>query len=193
MITARSIPVAVLTCEVCEGTFTRPRKRGRYPATCSDTCKAERGAHGPVRVSESASTGTGFLDMRSGERHSSDSEEAEYDTLLSGAGGGWIVAAESAPVRDSNGEFVRDDDGRVKTRFRNYFAESNSNLTVDVPAKDSPVIGQWDLPHDWQERLDQGEPVIEVRMAEWLGLGIEEWADGRPEAVRPDSRRRNTY
>ncbi len=138
MLTARSLPVAVLTCAVCGVTFTKPRKRGRYPATCSDACKAERGAHGDVRVSEGASTATGFLDMRSGERHSSDDTEREYDTLLSGAGGGFTVTAEYVPVVDGAGNYVRDDSGRVQTRFRNYSGEDN--LTVDIPAKDSPVI-----------------------------------------------------
>ncbi|WP_459976089.1 hypothetical protein [Nocardioides pyridinolyticus] len=127
-------------------------------------------------MSEGASTATGFLDMRSGERHSSDDTEREYDTLLSGAGGGFTVTAEYVPVVDGAGNYVRDDSGRVQTRFRNYSGEDN--LTVDIPAKDSPVIGQVDLPADWQERLDDGEPLDRLRMTEWLGLPITEWSDG---------------
>lgn len=197
----RDIPVMLRTCVVCDRTFTAPRKPGRPPVTCSDECKAERGAHGPVRLLEGAARGTGFLDMTGdGSRHSSGGSASSRDGMpvgsdpRSGEQGavldvlgepestarGWSVVAGDAPVTDAAGRYVRDDDGRVVRRFRNHYAEANSREGQERPAERFPVIGQGDLPHDWQERLDAGETLDAVRLTEWLGVPIDGWEGAMP-------------
>lgn len=174
----RSIPVALLSCDHCGRTFTRPKKRGRYPATCSDECKAARGTHAGLRLSRQASSGTGTTDLRTdGARHPDDDLELVIDTVTGGTGEGWLTASEYEPVTDESGNYVRDEEGRVITRFRNYFGEGN--LILDVPEDGPAVIGQADMPANWQQRLDAGESVESVRMGDWLGLPITEWSDGQ--------------
>lgn len=152
------------------------RKGGKYPATCSEDCKRARGAHGDVRLTRSAATGTGVLDpgdwsARHGGRNGGVSEGGSVLAQSFGNGtgedqwAGWHVAAGYYPAYDDAGRLLRDADGRVVQRFYNWSAEA-----VDVPAVDSRIIGQVDLPHDWQERLSAGETIEAMSMGEWLGL-----------------------
>ena len=76
-------------------------------------------------------------------------------------------------MRDETGEYVRDDSGRVVSRFRNFEAESN--MRPEGAQEPYPVIGQSDLPWDWQDRLDRGESLDDMRVDSWLGEPVERW------------------
>lgn len=163
----------LLTCAVCGDSFAAPRRAARAPVVCSDTCRAERGPHGDVRLSRRAATGTGVWDYTTGERHSSDSGDPAHELLIGSGAGGYLTTAGYLPVRDGAGEYVRDDSGRVVTRFRNFEAESN--MRPEGATEPYPVIGQSDLPWDWQDRLDRGESIEDMRVDSWLGEPVERW------------------
>lgn len=169
--TARTIALRLLSCAHCGKSFAVPRRDGRKPLTCSDACRKARGTHGDMRVRPDASTRTGVLDIGDwSARHGGVSEA--HATLAEAFGGvdagewdGWHVSAGEYPLYDERGRYVRDGSGRVVPRWRNWSAEA-----VDVPAVDSRVIGQVDLPWDWERRLDAGESLDSLRMPVWQGL-----------------------
>ena len=101
-------------------------------------------------------------------------ETGPSNRVLIGSGaGGYVTTAGYLPVRDETGEYVRDDSGRVVSRFRNFEAESN--MRPEGAQEPYPVIGQSDLPWDWQDRLDRGESLDDMRVDSWLGEPVERW------------------
>jgi hypothetical protein len=169
------------TCQFCGESFAVEKRQGRPPITCSDACRKARGREVKA-LGRKATHNTGTLDYRSGERHTTDQgdDQEALDALLSGSDdedGRWGLAAEYVAQRDDSGAYRRDAAGRVITRFRNYFGEANaadsSEESVTAGTRNHVrVIGQRDLPHDWQVRADQGESVADLRMTEWLGLDL---------------------
>lgn len=178
--TPRTAALCLLTCSHCGGSFAVVKRAGggRYPATCSEACKRARGPHGDVRLTRNAATRTGVLDpgdwsARHGGVSAADAVLAQAFGEGTGEGqwSGWHVTAGHYPLYDEAGRLLRDADGRVLTKFRNWSAQA-----VDVPAVDSRVIGQPDLPHDWQERLSAGESIESITMRSWLGVGLADLA-----------------
>jgi hypothetical protein len=174
------VPLNLRTCEWCGESFAVARKAGRPPTTCSEQCRKARGKNGPVRLTRHASRETGSWDFTPGERHTTDSGTDEtgeaLDALLSGSddlAAGYSTPAEFVAETDDSGVYRRGPDGRVVTRFRNYFGEANaSDASEESVTPWLRVIGQRDLPEDWQSRLDHGEPLADVVMTSWLGVDL---------------------
>jgi hypothetical protein len=165
------------TCEWCGESFAVARKAGRPAVTCSDSCRKARGREVKA-LGRKATKDTGAWDYTVGERHSTDTGDPEeaLDALLSASDdpeAGWSTAGEHVAQTDDSGAYRRDSDGRVITRFRNWFGEANaSDASEESVTPWLRVIGQRFLPHDWQARADQGERLADMRMTEWLGVDL---------------------
>lgn len=157
-------------CAQCGERFSQPRRPGRPAVVCSDACKRARGKNGGVRK-DSASHHTGYLPVDHSVRTGRESRDiGVVADVLAGpetaARGGVVVFG---PHRDNPNtthdnwkhqrqKMTREQRRKARGRWDQKWVDALPYGGIPVGrtrprVRDRHVIGQRDLPHDWQERL----------------------------------------